>query len=60
MHERQRIGLPVELLRQRARRGGDEHLVAGLARTAVGGDQDPLRPAGSELLDHVEDPQSSS
>ena len=34
--------------------------MARLPRTAVGRDQDPLRAAGAELLDHVEDPHSSS
>ncbi len=58
--EGERVRLGVELRGERAGRGRDGHLVAGLAGAAVGRDEDPLRAAGAELLDHVEDPHSSS
>ena len=52
-------GSAFQLRSQRSGRGGDEDLMAGRARAAVGGEKHLLGTAGAELLDHVEDAHSS-
>ena len=58
-NDRDRERLRVELVAHRPRGRCDEDLVPCLPRTAVRRHEDPLRPAGAELLDHVEDAHRS-